>query len=85
MSEKEPYFREALVRLGYHVHLNPSNSLNKLDPALVSAKMLPLCQAIAGPGVVTRVEVKYQEPEKWVQQPAPVPTPAAAQAPRLEP
>jgi hypothetical protein len=80
MSEKEPYFREALVRLGYHTHLNPANSMNKVDPALVSAKMLPLCQAIAGPGVVTGVDIKYQEPEHWID--APTPAQAAAPAPR---
>ncbi len=80
MSEKEPYFREALVRLGYHTHLNPSNNLNKVDPAVVSAKMLPLCQAIAGAAVIG-VEIKYQEPEKWIEQPTPAP--AAAPAPKF--
>ncbi len=75
LSEKEPYFREALVRLGYHLRLNPPNSLNRVDPALVSAKMLPLCQAIAGPDVVTGVEVKYQEPETYLAPPAPAPAP----------
>jgi hypothetical protein len=74
LSEKEPYFREALVRLGYHTRLNPPNSLNRVDPALVSAKMLPLCQAIAGPDVVTGVEVKYQEPETYLAAPAPRPS-----------
>ncbi len=83
LSEKEPYFREALVRLGYHLRLNPPNSLNRVDPALVSAKMLPLCQAIAGPNVVTGVEVKYQEPETWLA--APKPAPAAAPSPRPSP
>jgi len=82
MSEKEPYFREALVRLAYRTHLNPANDLNKVDPALVSAKMLPLCQAIVGPAV-TRVEVKYQEPQRWIQQPAPAAAPAPA--PRSDP
>jgi len=80
MSEKEPYFREALVRLGYHTALNPPNSFNRVDPALVSAKMAPLCQSIAGPGVVIGVEVKSQEPQKWIA--APTPTPAAASPPR---
>jgi hypothetical protein len=80
MSEKEPFFREALVRLAYHTHLNPADSLNKVDPALVSAKMLPLCQTIAG-SVVTGVEVKYQEPEKWLEKP----TPPAAPSPRATP
>jgi hypothetical protein len=84
MSEKEPYFREALVRLGYRTHLNPSNSLNKVNPDLVSSKMLPLCQAIVGP-VVTGVTVKYQEPERWLPNPAPAASPAAAPAPRLDP
>jgi hypothetical protein len=80
MSAKEPFFREALVRLAYHTHLNPPDSLNKVDPALVSGKMLPLCRGIAG-SVVTGVEVKYQEPEKWVEKPAP----PAAPAPRANP
>lgn len=83
LSEKEPYFREALVRLGYHLRLNPPNTLNRVDPALVSAKMLPLCQAIAGPGVVTGIEIKYQEPEKWLEAPSPTPAaPAGAAAPQ---
>jgi len=80
LTEKEPYFREALVRLAYHTHLNPANSLNRVDPALVSAKMMPLCQSIAGPGVVTAVEIKYQEPQKRLEPP----TPAAAPAPRSD-
>jgi hypothetical protein len=78
LSEKEPYFREALVRLGYHMALNPPNSLNKVDPALVHAKMLPLCQAIAAPDVVTDVQIKYQEPQKRLEAPAAAP----ASAPR---
>jgi hypothetical protein len=81
LSEKEPYFREALVRLGYHTRLNPPNTLNRIDAALVSAKMLPLCQAIAGPGVVTGIEIKYQEPEKWLEAPTPAAAPAPASAP----
>ena len=77
LSEKEPYFREALVKLGYHMALNPPNSLNKVDPALVRAKMLPLCQTIAAPDVVTDVEIKYQEPQKRLEAPAPAAAPSA--------
>jgi hypothetical protein len=83
LSEKEPYFREALVRLGYHTRLNPANTLNRIDPALVIAKMLPLCQAIAGPGVVTGVEIKYQEPEKWLEAPSSAPAPAPSPHPEF--
>jgi hypothetical protein len=78
LSEKEPYFREALARLGYRTPLNPPTSLNRVDPELVRVKLLPLCQTIAGPGVVTGVEVKFQEPQKRVEEPAP----AAASPPR---
>ncbi len=81
LTEKEPYFREALVRLAYRTRLNPTDSLNRVDPALISAKMLPICQSIAGPNVVTAVEIKYQEPQKWLGSPAP----SAAPAPRTEP
>jgi hypothetical protein len=81
LTEKEPYFREALVRLAYRTHLNPVNSFNRVDPALISAKMLPLCQEIAGAGVVTAVEIKYQEPQNRLESP----TPAATPAPRPEP
>lgn len=80
MSAKEPYFREALVRLAYRTHLNPSNNFNKVDPAIVGAKMLPLCQAIVGP-VVTSVAVRYQAPEKWLEPP----TSAKAAAPGPSP
>jgi hypothetical protein len=76
LSEKEPFFREALVRLGYHTPLNPPNSLNQVDTALVSAKMLPLCRAIAGSDMLTGVEIKYQEPQKRL--PAPVQPPRVA-------
>jgi len=83
LTEKEPYFREALVRLGYHIRLNPPTTFNRVDDALVAAKMLPLCQAIAGPGVVTGIQIKYQAPTNWLPPPTPA-TPAAAPAPRLE-
>jgi len=79
LSEKEPYFREALARLGYRAALNPPTSLNRVDPQVVRAKLLPLCQAIAGPDVVTGVEVKFQEPQKRIEEPAPA---AASPPPR---
>ena len=63
IGRKEPFFRDALVRLGHRVALNPPHDLNRLDEPTVKARMMAESARIAGPGVVTSVEILSQAPQ----------------------
>jgi hypothetical protein len=63
LQDKEPYFREALVKLGYQTPLNPPTDLTKVDEHLLISKMMLACAPIAGPGTVIGIEVSSQQPQ----------------------
>jgi hypothetical protein len=57
---KEPYFRDALVRMAHETAFNPPGETDKIDAGRLSAAMLRQATAIAGPGVVRSVAVTLQ-------------------------
>jgi hypothetical protein len=75
LREKEPYFRDALVRLAARTPLNEPMNLAKINEPLLKADMFALCAQIAGPGVVNGVVIVQQTPqhEAWT---LPKPDPA---------
>jgi hypothetical protein len=73
VRDKEPAFRDALVREG---HRNPfviATDWQKLDEAKLIAVMTRDTNAIAGPGIVASVAVISQTPQKHVMPPRPAP------------
>jgi hypothetical protein len=59
---KEPYFRDALVRLGFGGGFNVPGDNDKLDGARLTAALTRQVLAITGPGVIKSVELVSQTP-----------------------
>jgi hypothetical protein len=57
LRDKEPYFRDALVRLGHRTPFSVSTDYTRLDEARLKAAFYPAAVAIAGPGAVASIEI----------------------------
>ena len=55
--DKEPYFRDALVRLGHRTPFTWPTDYTRLDEARLRAALYQAAVAITGPGVVASVEI----------------------------
>ena len=55
--DKEPYFRDALVRLGHRTPFTWPADYTRLDEARLKAALFQAAVAITGPGVVAGVEI----------------------------
>ena len=73
LREKEPYFRDALVRLSHRRPLNPPDDLTRLDDRLLIANMMTESARIAGPGVVKGVSIVSEAPQHRTGLPIPAP------------
>jgi len=71
LREKEPYFRDALVRAGHRTPFVVPSNYQKVDEARLTAAMMREATAIAGPGQVRSVVVTSQTPQRGVSQPKP--------------
>lgn len=60
---REPFFRDALVRLGHRTPFNPPADYLTVDEARLCAAFLTEARAIAGAGVVTGVRIIQQVPK----------------------
>jgi hypothetical protein len=71
MREKEPYFRDALVRLGHRRPFTRLDDFTTLDEAAIRAALTPEVTRIAGPRLVTGVQVTSQAAQKRMGLPKP--------------
>jgi hypothetical protein len=71
VRDKEPFFRDALVRDAHRTPFVLSSDWQKIDEAKLVAAMTRDAMAITGPGVVSSVTVVSQTPQKRVSQPRP--------------
>ena len=55
--DKEPYFRDALVRLGYRTPFTWPADYTRLDEARLKAALYQAAVGVTGPGVVASVEI----------------------------
>src|SRR6185312_1167860 len=55
--DKEPYFRDALVRLAHRTPFGLPGDLTRIDQARLKAALYQAAVAITGPGVVTSVDI----------------------------
>ena len=76
LRDKEPFFRDALVRESHRTPFVVAGDWQKVDEATLSAAMMRDMPAIAGQGTVTSVVVTSQTPQR------PVMAPRAAQPAR---
>ncbi|HZZ90778.1 MAG TPA: hypothetical protein VFE13_20810 [Caulobacteraceae bacterium] len=57
MRDREPDFRDALVRLGHRTPFVLKSDYSKLDEARLKAAFLPAATAIAGTGAIASIEI----------------------------
>jgi hypothetical protein len=71
VRDKEPAFRDALVRDAHRTPFVVATDWQKVDEVKLVAAMTRDATAIAGPGVVASVIVTSQTPQKHVMPPRP--------------
>ena len=69
LSDKEPYFRDALVRAAHRTPFVIRNDYNRIDEAKLKAALYPEAVRIAGPGAVRGIEVLSQQAQHRVASP----------------
>ena len=71
LREKEPFFRDALVRLGHRTPFTLPTDLSKIDAPRLTAALNAEVSRIAGPGQIMSVVVTSQAPRRRVNLPRP--------------
>ncbi|HEX4179792.1 MAG TPA: hypothetical protein VHY32_03290 [Caulobacteraceae bacterium] len=71
LRDKEPYFRDALVRAAHRTPFVLRNDYNHIDTAKLRAVMMREAIAIAGPNAIRDIVVVDQTPQHAVPSPHP--------------
>jgi hypothetical protein len=69
LREKEPYFRDALVRAGHRTPFTLPSDLSKIDTARLTVALKQEAVRIAGPGQIISVVVTSQAPRRRITMP----------------
>jgi hypothetical protein len=69
LREKEPFFRDALVRAGHRAPFTLPSDLSKIDTARIVASLSRDAAVIAGPGQIRSVVVTSQAPRRRLPTP----------------
>ena len=69
MSDKEPFFRDALVRAAHRTPFVLKDDYNHIDEVKLKAALLPEAARIAGPGAVRAIDVLTQQAQHRVASP----------------
>jgi hypothetical protein len=64
LREKEPYFRDALVRASHRRPFVVAGDWTRIDEPALKTEMLRQAASIAGPGVVTAVQLTSVTPQR---------------------
>jgi len=73
LRDKEPAFRDALVRAGHRTPFVVPGDWDKVSEPKLVATMTREAAAITGPGVVSSVIITSQSPQKHAAPPRPAP------------
>lgn len=57
MRDKEPYFRDALVKLGHRTPFTLPSDYTRLDETRLKASLYQAAAAIAGPGMISNIQI----------------------------
>lgn len=71
LREKEPYFRDALVRAAHRTPFTLASDFTKLDEAKLKAALMREAAAIAGPRNVASISILSQTPKQRTNVPRP--------------
>lgn len=75
LREKEPYFRDALVRAAHRTPFVLANDYNHIDERRLKATMMREAAAIAGPNAIRDIAVMEQTAQHPVRSPHPATAP----------
>lgn len=67
LRDKEPYFRDALIRKGHVESFALPNKLDTLDEERFKRVMMPEFARISGPGMIQSIEILSQSPKKLMK------------------
>lgn len=71
LRDKEPYFRDALVRAGHRTPFTRADDYTRLDDARLAASLKASVAAISGPGLVASIQVMSETPKRRTGLPKP--------------
>ena len=71
LREKEPYYRDALVRAGHRTPFTIPTDYNRVDEAKLKAQLYRDAVAIAGRGNIAFVQIDSQQPQHHLPTPKP--------------
>jgi hypothetical protein len=57
MRDKEPYFRDALIKLGHRTPFTRPDDYTRLDESRLKASLYQAAVAIAGPGMISNIQI----------------------------
>lgn len=66
LREKEPYFRDALVRMAYRTPFTRPDSYTKIDERALISRMMAEASRITGPGMIQSVQIQGEPQAKRV-------------------
>jgi hypothetical protein len=69
LREKEPFFRDALLRAAYRSPLHKADDPNSLDPIKLRVAVMRESAAIAGPGQVVSFQLIRAQPQRYIPRP----------------
>jgi len=78
LREKEPYFRDALVRMAHRTPFTRPDSFTTIDEARLKSSLAAAAAQIAGPKKITGVVITSQSPKRQTGLPKPPNAPARA-------
>ena len=69
LREKEPFFRDALLRAAYRTPLHKPDDPNSLDPIKLRVAVMRESAAVAGPGQVVGFQLLRAQPQRYLPKP----------------
>lgn len=67
LREKDPHVRDSLVRMAHRRPFTVAGEMNRLNGAAIAGHVMATAIRVYGRGVVTRVEVTEQQPQRLVR------------------
>lgn len=75
LRDMEPYFRDALVRVGHRTPFVRPDNYTVLDDNRLRAAVLAQAAALAGPGMVTSIQIVREQAQHFQNLPKPASAP----------
>lgn len=69
LRDKEPFFRDALVRMAHRTPFTVAGDYNRIDEGRLTAALMREASAIAGAGAIRSVVVSSQAPQHRIPTP----------------